>query len=36
AGIACNMVAGHHHDHAFVPARHADRAIQFLRALADG
>lgn len=33
AGIACNMVAAHHHDHAFVPARHADRAMALLQAL---
>ncbi len=36
AGIACNMVAGHHHDHAFVPARHAARALDLLHALAAG
>ena len=34
-GIACNMVAGHHHDHAFVPAADADRSIACLRALAE-
>tara|TARA_R110002111_G_scaffold19331_1_gene47201 strand:- start:451 stop:852 length:402 start_codon:yes stop_codon:yes gene_type:complete len=28
--IACNMVAGHHHDHAFVPANDADRALSVL------
>jgi hypothetical protein len=33
AGIACNMVAGHHHDHVFVPAPDADRALQILRDL---
>lgn len=36
AGIACNMVAGHHHDHAFVPAADAERAIELLRDLARG
>ncbi|WGH77970.1 ACT domain-containing protein [Jannaschia ovalis] len=35
-GIACNMVAGHHHDHAFVPARDAARALRILRALSAG
>jgi len=34
AGIACNMVAGYHHDHAFVPAEDAPRAVQLLQALA--
>jgi hypothetical protein len=34
AGIACNMVAAYHHDHAFVPAADAKRAIDILRALA--
>ena len=34
-GIACNMVAGHHHDHAFVPAADADRSIACLRTLAE-
>ena len=33
-GIACNMTAGHHHDHAFVPARDAGRALAVLRARA--
>ena len=32
-GIACNMVAGHHHDHAFVPEADAERALGILRAL---
>jgi hypothetical protein len=32
-GIACNMVAGFHHDHAFVPAGRADDAVQTLIAL---
>ncbi|MEP3675623.1 ACT domain-containing protein [Sulfitobacter sp.] len=33
-GIACNMVAGLHHDHAFVPADDAARAVEALLALA--
>ncbi|MCX7566336.1 ACT domain-containing protein [Sulfitobacter sp. F26169L] len=35
AGIACNMVAGAHHDHAFVPAQDAARAVALLSALAE-
>jgi hypothetical protein len=35
AGIACNMVAGTHHDHAFVPAQMADQAVALLKSLAD-
>lgn len=35
AGIACNMVAAFHHDHAFVPAEDAERALAVLLALAD-
>lgn len=34
AGIACNMVAARHHDHAFVPAARAEEALEALRALA--
>ena len=34
AGIACNVVAALHHDHLFVPASDADRAIEVLRAVA--
>ncbi|WP_370228151.1 ACT domain-containing protein [Cognatishimia sp.] len=34
AGIACNMVAAFHHDHAFVPAQDAERALALLKALA--
>ena len=34
AGIACNMVAALHHDHAFVPADRADDAHAVLRRLA--
>lgn len=34
AGIACNMVAGFHHDHVFVPADDAARAMDILGTLA--
>lgn len=33
AGIPCNMVAAYHHDHAYVPADLAGRALGVLRAL---
>ena len=33
AGIACNMVAAFHHDHAFVPAARADEAMALLESL---
>jgi uncharacterized protein len=33
AGIACNVLAGHHHDHLLVPASRADEAIQALTRL---
>ena len=36
AGIACNMVAATHHDHAFVPARLVERAMKVLRDLQNG
>jgi len=38
AGIACNMVAAFHHDHAFVPYTLAEKALDVLRrrAAADG
>ena len=35
AGIACNMVAAFHHDHAFVPAAHSKRAMIILKILQD-
>ncbi len=34
AGISCNVVAGHHHDHLFVPYARAADAIRALEALA--
>lgn len=34
-GIACNMVAAFHHDHAFVPLDRADEALAVLVALSD-
>ncbi|WP_120501874.1 ACT domain-containing protein [Roseovarius sp. EL26] len=34
-GIPCNMVAAYHHDHAFVPAEMAERALELLQDLAD-
>lgn len=33
AGIACNVLAGYHHDHLLVPADRADDAVAVLRAL---
>ena len=36
AGIACNMVAAFHHDHVFVPAAEAERAMGLLRDLQTG
>ncbi|MBD3678874.1 MAG: ACT domain-containing protein [Rhodobacteraceae bacterium] len=33
-GIPCNVVAGFHHDHVFVPADRADEALGALRARA--
>ena len=35
-GIPCNMIAGHHHDHVFVPAAVAERAVEVLWQLARG
>ncbi|MCB2377592.1 ACT domain-containing protein [Hymenobacter sp. BT635] len=34
AQISCNVVAAYYHDHIFVPAADADRALQVLRELA--
>lgn len=36
AGIACNMVAAFHHDHAFVPGDRAEEALALLLALQAG
>ncbi|GAB4218038.1 MAG: ACT domain-containing protein [Synechococcales cyanobacterium] len=33
AGLSCNVVAGSHHDHLFVPLTEAERAMSVLRAL---
>ena len=33
AGIACNVIAGFHHDHLFVPAHRGNEALGILRAL---
>ncbi|WP_372348305.1 ACT domain-containing protein [Streptomyces sp. KL116D] len=34
AGLSCNVVAGFHHDHLFIPYEHADRAVTVLENLA--
>lgn len=34
AGISCNVVAGFHHDHLFVPYARATEAVRVLEALA--
>ncbi|NEA16172.1 ACT domain-containing protein [Streptomyces halstedii] len=34
AGVSCNVVAGHHHDHLFVPYERAAQAVGVLEALA--
>ncbi|MDV3441300.1 ACT domain-containing protein [Pseudomonas otitidis] len=34
ADISCNVVAGYHHDHLFVPRERAECAVSILRALA--
>jgi hypothetical protein len=33
AGIACNVIAGSHHDHLFVPVADVERALELLRRL---
>nr|WP_238419874.1 ACT domain-containing protein [Streptomyces taklimakanensis] len=35
AGLSCNVVAGYHHDHLFVPHERAEEAVRLLEALAD-
>ncbi|MDE0738658.1 MAG: ACT domain-containing protein [Planctomycetota bacterium] len=32
-GISANVIAGYHHDHIFVPSRHADLALSLLKAM---
>jgi len=34
AGLSCNVVAGFHHDHLFVPHERGDECVELLRALA--
>ncbi|OLZ74714.1 acetyltransferase [Streptomyces sp. IMTB 2501] len=34
AGLSCNVVAGFHHDHLFVPHEQAERAVDVLQRLA--
>lgn len=34
AGLSCNVVAGFHHDHIFVPYEHASQALAALEGLA--
>lgn len=34
-GIACNMVAAYHHDHAFVPEQDGERALELLKSLSN-
>ncbi|MFG3200857.1 ACT domain-containing protein [Streptomyces sp. NPDC048192] len=36
AGLSCNVVAGFHHDHLFVPYEDAEHAVEVLRRLAQG
>ncbi|MDX6348924.1 MAG: uncharacterized protein QOF84_3714 [Streptomyces sp.] len=33
AGLSCNVVAGFHHDHLFVPYEQAEQAVEILKAL---
>jgi hypothetical protein len=33
AGISCNVLAGHHHDHLLVPTDRAAEAVDLLRSL---
>ncbi|MFJ5550930.1 ACT domain-containing protein [Streptomyces sp. NPDC093225] len=34
AGLSCNVIAGYHHDHLFVPVERATEAVALLEALA--
>ena len=36
AGVACNVLAGYHHDHLLVPHDHVDTAMAVIRGLATG
>ncbi|MFE5871032.1 ACT domain-containing protein [Streptomyces roseifaciens] len=36
ADLSCNVVAGFHHDHLFVPYERAEEAVRLLEALAEG
>ncbi|WP_058044446.1 ACT domain-containing protein [Streptomyces roseifaciens] len=36
ADLSCNVVAGFHHDHLFVPYERAEEAVSLLEALAEG
>lgn len=36
AGISCNVVAGYHHDHLFVPHHRGEEALRLLAELASG
>ncbi|MFF7020990.1 ACT domain-containing protein [Streptomyces klenkii] len=35
AGLSCNVVAGYHHDHLFVPYERAEEAVRLLEVLAE-
>jgi hypothetical protein len=35
AGLSCNVVAGFHHDHLFVPYEQAGQAVEILKALSE-
>ncbi len=35
-GVSCNVIAGYHHDHLFVPVNETERAMQVLRTLSKG
>jgi uncharacterized protein len=35
AGLSCNVVAGYHHDHLFVPVADGELAVELLRRLAE-
>ena len=36
SGVACNVIAGHHHDHLLVPVESAGTAMEVLQALQAG